>query len=818
MATFQERFEARKKKIGEGEGLTFEEKFQARKKKFQERKRNVTLQAPPGELQLKQDRPVRQAISKFARPVLEFGGATAGVVAGLGAGAAIPTIGEEPALVLAGESLGFVAGRSAADFLDSLLGLPTSRNTRTAQETFADVPSDLIEGALISAGGQVVGKGLQLGFEKFFGPSKSFTAEKKELARLARENDIELTPADIIDTAPLRMFESLLDKIISSSGSLQKNHLATLEGITAMTERLKAKDAPAEVIEILGNRIIDASKRALKTRDDISSASLVKVKDRVLRLLGTRRNLIEVGERTRESLKVRSKKASQRVTDADSRFWESIRRDEEIPDNAAQGVAKKFLAEDAEVQLRSGPLRRLLKRIAKEPVDSLEELSQQTGLPVPTLQSLAPEDLKALLQDRGLIEEVPTALSFRLRLKELNQIIKEEDLAVKSGVPGFKGQSTNDGGIAKLVKGALKDDLREFSEPLGGEVLAKFNEFNAIAGRFKRLYGSDEMKRIIRADPATVIDTIISPTKINEWRVFKKASSQLEVEEMKSAFITKLIGVDDVIDHKAMASRIKRYSPSILNEVLGAKTLKQLKDVSLRSEAINKLNVSDPLFKTIVRRDPGQVFATIIKRSSNRNRSAVDSQNIARLDKLQAEGVLDEVGIERLRARYLEEIFAFNRQGRLPPQSIVKSIEDFGPRTKARLLTPDMVEDLEVISTISDVAVGAERTAGRPGGGAQNIISFSSIGMMLRHPVRNFPLLVLAPQTAAKIYTSKVGRKLLVEGFSTPVGAIRASELFTKLSAIALADGDIEDVQPPQELFNPIPQTFNPEATISQGR
>ena len=765
------------------------------------------LTPPKGELTFKQDRPIRQNISKVARPILEFGGATAGGIAGLGAGLVIPTIGEEPFLLAAGESAGFAAGRSLADTFDALLGLPTTRTTRTAKETLKDIPKDIAEGFKISAGGQIVGKGADLAFKQFFGPSKKFTPEKQELVRIARENNIEITPADMTGSTPLQIFESLLDKVISSSGQLQKNHIQTLEGLATMAEKLKAKGAPAEVIEILGNRIIDATNSAIKARKDINTTMLVKVRDRVVSMIGTRRGSIEIGEGVREALTAKSKRASKLVSDADKRFWESIRPNEEIPDIAAQEVANKFLAEDAEVQIRSGPLRRLLKKVAKEPIEPLEELSAMTGIPPDRLRALSPEDLKDLLQDRGIVETTPTALAFRLRIKELNQIIKEEDLAFKSGVPGFKGQSTNDGGIAKQLKIALKEDLKTFSEPLGGEVLSRFNEFNAIAGRFKALYGSDEMKRIIRADPASVVDTIIRPTKINEWRIFKKASSQIEVEEMRNAFTMKLIGVDDVIDLKALAQNIKRYDQSVLNEVLGSQRLATLKRIASRTDAINNLSVTDPLLKTIARRDPGQVFGTIIKRSSAKNRAGVDADNIARIDKLQSEGILDEVGIERLRARYLEEIFTFNRQGRLRPQSITNNIKEFGERTKARLLTPDMVNDLDHIDLIADVAIGAERVAGRPSGGSQNIISFSSFGMMLRHPITNFPLLILIPQALAKMYTSTAGRKLLVEGFSAPTGTIRSVELFTKLTGILLSDSGIQDVdiaeqpqQQPQDL------------------
>ncbi len=747
-----------------------------------------------GETQLRQDRPIRQKISGVVRPVLEFGGATIGGVIGLGAGLAIPTIGEEPFTLLAGESLGFAAGRNLADFFDSLLGLRTSRTERTLTEKVKGIPADIAEGAKISITGQATGVVLTKGFEKFFGPSKLFTPEKQELVRIARENNINLTPAEITETSPLALFESLLDKLMSSSGRLQRNHLETLEGIVTIAEKLKAKGAPAEVIELLGSRIIDATNRSMKVRQDISTAALIKIRDRTLNLLGTSKLRFITGEEIQIALKPRSKRAQARVTEKFNRFWELVRPDEEIADNAAQIIAREILEEDVEVPIRNTFLRRIVKKIAKRPVETEDELAK-LGLSQDILARQTPEIQQQLLQEAGLVEVVPTAKAFDLRRKALNEVIREEDFATKSGIPGFKGQNTMDGGRASRLKAALDQDLATFSESRGGEVLERFNEALAVAGRFKRLYGSPEMRRIITADPGKVLDTIVQTDKVNEWRVFKKAADADSIEKIKQSFVAKLIGPDDAIDPKFVASQMKRYQPGILNEVLGEGTVKSLKNISKRVDAINQLSIQDPLFKTIARRDPGQVFGTIIKRGSPRVLSAVDASNIQRINKLEAEGILDEVGLERLKARYLEELFTFNKQDRLPPQSVVRNITEFGSRTKERLLNVDEIADLEIINRIAKAARGAERLAGNPSGTAQNIMSFSSAGMILRHPIKNGFGLILVPQVAASVYLSPAGRKLLVEGFTTPRGTIRAAEIFTRLAAIVGSDFAIDPRQ-----------------------
>jgi len=775
------------------------------------RSRNVTLQAPPGELQFKQDRPIKQNISKFARPILEGGGATVGGIAGLGVGLAIPTVGEEPLTVLAGESLGFAAGKNLADSLDALLGLPTSRTTRTPVQAIEDVPKDILQGAEFSAFGQSIGAAGSALFKKFFGPSKAFTPEKQELVRLAEENNINLTPAEITEAAPLALFESLLDKMISSSGTLSKQHLETLDGLVAVSEKLKAKGAPAEVIELLGNRIIDATNKALKSRDDIANAALTKVKDRTLALLGTSTERATIGDEVQAALVPRSKKAQARVTEKFNKFWRLLAPDEEVTDDTARSVAQKILKEHEEVPIGNTRLATLVKKIAKQPDVTDEEFARrlsEMNLTPQLFSEQPPEFQQQVLEQLDLVEKVPTALAFKLRRQNLNVILQEEDAAIKAGAAGFKGQSSVDAGRAKLLKQALDEDLRAFSTPKGGEVLSSFNEAIASAGRFKSIYGSPQMLKIIRSDPGRVLDTVVGTNSVKEWRVFKKAADAESVEKIRQALVAKLVGDDTTINSQALKTRLARYQPGILKEVLGENTVNSLKKVSSREDAIKSINIKDKLFTTIARRDPGQVFGTIIKRGTKRTINSIDAGNVGRLEQLQRDGILDEVGIERMKARYLEEVFSFNKQDRIPPQSIVNNVTEFGERTKNFLLTAEEVDDLDVIVRLAKAANGAERIAGNPSGTAQNTISFSSLGMIWRHPLKNGLGLVVVPQALAALYTSPVARKLLVEGLSTPLGTRRSAELFARLSAIAASDdpGPPQDVLPAQTVAPPSPQ------------
>lgn len=145
-----------------------------------------------------------QTFSRFARPVLEFGGATGGAVLAAPGG---------PVASMGGGVLGYAGGKSAADLLDRKLGIKpeVSGFGEAATETLGNIR----EGVITEATGQVAGAAMRP-LAKLTAPAISKVAEK------AKKFAVDMTPAELSKSKPLALLESALEKIPFSSGMIQR--------------------------------------------------------------------------------------------------------------------------------------------------------------------------------------------------------------------------------------------------------------------------------------------------------------------------------------------------------------------------------------------------------------------------------------------------------------------------------------------------------------------------------------------------------------------------------------------------------------------
>lgn len=122
----------------------------------------------------------KSTFSKYARPVLEGGGAAGGAV--LGAAAAAPTGPGAAVAGVAGGTLGYAIGKRGADILDEYLGV---REPKNLKDTMVETAKDLRTGATLEMGGQVIGaamvpvlRGGKWAFEKAAESSRSLFSRK----------------------------------------------------------------------------------------------------------------------------------------------------------------------------------------------------------------------------------------------------------------------------------------------------------------------------------------------------------------------------------------------------------------------------------------------------------------------------------------------------------------------------------------------------------------------------------------------------------------------------------------------------------------
>lgn len=147
--------------------------------------------------------PLKNAISKAARPILEIGG--------MMGGAALASPGVVTSA--AGGALGYAAGHEAANLLDTEMGV--RKPIETIGEAAKSAGESILAGAENEALGAGVNAALKIGIP-------ALSAGSEELSRRAGVEGFKLTPAQLMKSKPLALLESYLTKVPFASAMMRK--------------------------------------------------------------------------------------------------------------------------------------------------------------------------------------------------------------------------------------------------------------------------------------------------------------------------------------------------------------------------------------------------------------------------------------------------------------------------------------------------------------------------------------------------------------------------------------------------------------------
>ena len=145
------------------------------------------------------------------------------------------------------------------------------------------------------------------------------------------------------------------------------------------------------------------------------------------------------------------------------------------------------------------------------------------------------------------------------------------------------------------------------------------------------------------------------------------------------------------------------------------------------------------------------------------------------------------------RTAFTEKILEMNKYGMYSPMTSVKEVSRFDNPTLKAIYSPEELKALNDLVRVSKASYGAERLAGNPSGTAQSVITFQQGRAILKQAAKGRPdkavMIVLTPKGLAKIYLSPLGRKYFTTGFNVPAGTEAATNIGSKLLAIAGKDG-----------------------------
>jgi arsenate reductase-like glutaredoxin family protein len=401
---------------------------------------------------------------------------------GLGVGAAGGAASPVPGGAMIGGGLGYAAGENINAALDELFELrrPGTPLARRAVETLKNIET----GAVLEGGGNILSRGAGWTLGKLLAPySKEYTPQSANIASKAKELGITLSPAEVTGSKNLALVESLLEKSPTSAdvplGWRQTNQLdplkvlreKALEGSQSATELAVGSDIKAKVDAYLSRfkgvkqEYLDAMRKRL-----YASA------------LGSNKTASELGESAKELLSNRSAAAVAKRRAVYDEVGANV-PDEKVRASELQKVADELAKEVSELPSQNQTLKSVLAWARETKVDpKVEQIVRQMEA-----DNYTPELQKKILEqmgfDAGKLTREPvqrnwkTLQDFRT---QLNDLIRQEDMSIKSGNPSLRGQVTNEGRIYTRLKEALDKDFEKIAESSGSEALDALKAANAF--------------------------------------------------------------------------------------------------------------------------------------------------------------------------------------------------------------------------------------------------------------------------------------------------------------------------------------------------
>jgi hypothetical protein len=194
----------------------------------------------------------------------------------------------------------------------------------------------------------------------------------------------------------------------------------------------------------------------------------------------------------------------------------------------------------------------------------------------------------------------------------------------------------------------------------------------------------------------------------------------------------------------------------------------------------------DAFARSIANKTPEVVVDAIVGAPESKIQSNILYQNILNIKKVVSEDTFKNIG-----DKVIKKIFQVNPATKyLPPETFARTVNKYtGASDYGRNVLEALGFSKEKISKLKDLSdtVGAlstsQRIAANPSGTAQNVITWGSLGMILRDPIRGIPV-VLSPRILAKIWYSPTGMKWLTDGFKMSAGSKDGIALATKLMGV----------------------------------
>lgn len=709
-----------------------------------------TFVSRPGSRELNEEGPVH----KYVRPGLEAAGTALGTIAGTPLG---------PFGVAGGAVLGYAGGDTLASLAERIAGeRPPIKSLPQAGRETVDA---LKRGGLVEAGGRAVGWAGSKLIAPFAG---QYQEANRTVDEIAKERGINLDPYEVLQNRPLALGHKVLENVPFTSGMVQRNELQKLGTLTKEWQGLREKvGAPdRQRLGDIGMKIQDQVERHLDKigarQGDVRDA----MRDELLKQAGSPVTYKELGEATQKAITERY----QGLKDVENAAWEYARQG--IPDNGRvlntnlANTARKIRKEYENFpSFLDEPLLRQLDDVAKSGNKEYDALAAK----IPVGMS---ENARATYE-RVIQKDHQPGWSFTSLLKlrsELSDAIDAHHSGTQMG-DMKQGSADRYGKIYLDLKSALDKDLEAFAKNAGSDVTQRLAMARSASGERLSFFDQKQnpfMVKAVKANADNLEQTLIKPGNAAGYSALKERVGEGAVAPVKQAFTNRLLGVGGREEGglAQLRSTLDRYGKQTLAEIYAEPELKQLYDLADKSNWMKKSPVGNPFFRELIKTSPTKVAPTILEHPDLTAKTLRMFPNMK----------------QPLRQSFVEGVHP-NEKTPFPTR-LIDTLNAYPPEVQRQLFTQEELKDFYELARIIDRTKGTVKLAENPSGTAQNLVTFTTAGAMLKHPLANAPQ-ALSTAAIAKLYLSKTGRKYLLEGLMTPTESERAAKLGVQMSTIA---------------------------------
>lgn len=572
--------------------------------------------------------PLKNAISKAARPVLEMGGMMGG------AALASPGI----VTTAAGGALGYAAGHEAANLLDTKMGL--RKPVETVEEAAMSTGKSIQEGAALETLGAGTGAVLKAGVP-------ALSAGAANLAERAGVAGFKLSPAQLMKSKPLALLEGILAKVPLAAGVMKKftgEQSAAIEGATQkLMDTLGSVETKDEMGKIIQKGLESKNYARLKVRDKLFDR-LTKVVEESEPVVKNQPEGIPV-ERygAPGSTGIFFNPKGKGVPEYGPKKFDAIinpkktytygDQEDAVKELFKPKIADAMMERFTKISEEKSPkegfafLDRIInRRLQVNGYDSIH----YTGKGMEGIDNLSGEQWVVL--DPKILTKAPKSTIPEVKMtntgKRAQELLANENqllpglqdeglrkflfnLSDNNASMTFQGAKlqrerlntligpvadTPEKQVYKKLKVAIDQDIADFAALVGGKVEKAFVKANAFHGAVKQLAEDPNIQKLVNANPAAVVDAAFKKnTGATEMMLLRKALPENVYQKFQSAVVNKLFegpgtntGIEGLGSHaQNLVKNLKRYGEEPIEAALPAGSVSKLKEFA---DLISKIN------------------------------------------------------------------------------------------------------------------------------------------------------------------------------------------------------------------------------------